>query len=155
MEERKTISAIGKRLHFGFTLIEILVVLAIISLVLGIAVPFFRGQSQRARLKGALRGTISLLEYARWLAVSNHQEIRVYLAEGCLRTGEGDTFKEYCPPSGLKVSLKDKIIFLPSGEAEEKACVYLGNDLGTQRAVCASSLSGRIYIDAVNKINTE
>ncbi len=148
IKERKTIFATGEVTSLsGFTLVEMLIVLAIVSLLLGVAIPFFRGASQRTRIKGAIRSCIALLNYARWTAVSQHIETHVFLEDRCLKTGEGEEEKKYCPPSGIELDLDGEIVFLPSGEAQEHKCIELKNDLGQERAVCASSLSGKISIE--------
>ncbi len=153
---KKMTSATGRSiLPLGFTLVEMLIVLAIISLLLGVAIPFFRGASQRTRIKGAIRSSIALLNYARWKAISNHIETYVYLEGGCLRTGEGESEKKYCPPSGITLLLDGEIIFLPSGEAQERKCMEIVNDIGQRKAVCASSLSGKISIESVKKNDRE
>ena len=136
----------------AFTLIELLVVLVIISLMLGVAMPFFRGASQRARLKSALRGVIEILGRARSLAQLEHTQSRVWLEGGCLRIGIKRDGKwdpigeEFCLPSGVSARLDQPVEFLHTGEAKERACVRLQNDLGKQKDVCASSLSGKISV---------
>ncbi len=144
-----TTSPTGKR---AFTLIEVLVVLVIISLMLGVAVPFFRGASQRARLKSALRGVIEVLGRARSLAQLDRTQSRVWLEGDCLRIAIRQNGKwnpvgeEFCLPSGVSARLDQPVEFLHTGEAKERTCVHLWNDLGKQKDVCASSLSGKISV---------
>ena len=139
------------RTKSGFTLMEMLVVLAIISIMLGVGVPFFRTSSQRAKLKAAVRGIISLLNYARMTAVGERNQVKALLEEGCIRiyVRHNDSWqsagKQYCIPPGVMVSLNNEIVFYPSGEAEESFCIEIKNDLGKQRQVCVSGLSGKVY----------
>ncbi|PIE74015.1 MAG: type II secretion system protein GspH [Deltaproteobacteria bacterium] len=55
----------------GFTLVELLLVLVILGLVTGIAVPRFSGSLVTVKVKGAAQRTAAILRYARDLAISN------------------------------------------------------------------------------------
>lgn len=138
----------------AFTLIEILVVLAIITIMLAVGIPFLRGGSQRMRLKSALRGSISLLNYARAEAISRRRWVKVDLKDNCLvsmiKSGENwdDMDRTYCFPKGLDVQWQgiNAIVFFPSGEAESAGCIEIANDTGKHCLVCVSSLSGKVFV---------
>lgn len=57
----------------GFTLIEILVVLVLMSLIAGISTVFFAGTLPKARLRASAREIVSTIKYARTLAASTHE----------------------------------------------------------------------------------
>lgn len=65
-------SAVG-----GFTLIELMVVVAVISVILTLAVPSFNGMLARKRLEGAAQELGTDLQYARSEAVARNIEVRV------------------------------------------------------------------------------
>ena len=141
----------------AFTLIEMLVVLAIITIILGVGIPFFRGGSQRMRLKSALRGSIALFNYARMEAISRRKWVKVELGpSSCLicsvRDGEGNWSpmdKSYCLPRGLSANWQgaSEVVFFPSGEARSMACLAIKNDIGRSKKVCVSELSGKVFIE--------
>ncbi|MGQ4276399.1 GspH/FimT family pseudopilin [Pseudidiomarina sp. E22-M8] len=57
-----TLSVIPQR---GFTLLELLVTLVILSIILGAGVPMMLGLAKSMRLQGAAQDTYALLQYAR------------------------------------------------------------------------------------------
>ncbi len=148
---KRTISIIGDCL--GFTLIEMLLVLAIIGLMLTVAVPFFRGSSQRAKLKGAIFNTVSLLNYAKMLAIKDNKWVKVETTNNvCIKMFEKqgsswvNTDKHYCLSAGVKFSSFNNVVFLPSGEAKNTSCFTIQDSLSHKKNVCASELSGKIYL---------
>lgn len=58
----------------GFTLVEILVVIAIIVIIIGISIPTFRTFQPTLRLNGVVRELVSDLRYAQQLAVTEQLE---------------------------------------------------------------------------------
>ncbi len=141
----------------GFTLIEILVVLAIITIMLGVGIPFLRGGSQRMRLKSALRGSVALFNYARMEAISRRRWTKVELdTSSCLTVSLREDQeqwtaldKRYCLPKGLDVAWQggNEVVFFPSGEAQTRVCLEVSNDMGKARDVCVSALSGKVSIE--------
>jgi type II secretion system protein H len=63
--------------NFGFTLIELVVVLTIITIALGMAAPSLRGWSDGAKLRDAADQFIATTQYARNQAVLSASEIRI------------------------------------------------------------------------------
>ena len=61
----------------GITLIELMVTVAIIGIVVGIAIPSFTSYLPRLRLNGAARDLISDLRLARSLAVGENKQYKV------------------------------------------------------------------------------
>jgi prepilin-type N-terminal cleavage/methylation domain-containing protein len=61
----------------GFTLVELLVVVAVIAIVAGIAVPSFRSSSEQIRLASATREVERVLQIARMKAVRADRVMRV------------------------------------------------------------------------------
>lgn len=59
--------------HQGFTLIEILVVLVLMSLIAGISTVYFAGALPKAKLRASAREIASTIKYARTLAASTHE----------------------------------------------------------------------------------
>lgn len=63
--------------QFGFTLVELTIVMAILAIVFFAVSPSFEGLVRGARQRAALREVVSLLTYARTEAVSRGRLVRV------------------------------------------------------------------------------
>jgi general secretion pathway protein H len=68
----------------GFTLLELMVVLALMALLMGLVFPSLLQSWQREKTRAALRGLVVALRTARSEAVTSSNRIRVFLD---LRTG--------------------------------------------------------------------
>ena len=80
MRPRKTFNLQPSTLNFfGFTLLEMLVVLAIMSLLTAMSAPAISGYLKGARLKGAARQVASALRQARTLAITKRARRAVLL----------------------------------------------------------------------------
>ena len=80
----------------GFSLLELVVVMALLTLVMGLVVPSMYGSWQRERDRASLRELMTTLRNARSLAANRHQRVRVFLdlssgryrLEGTSRAGQ-------------------------------------------------------------------
>jgi type IV fimbrial biogenesis protein FimT len=61
----------------GFTLIELIVTIAVLAIILAIAVPSFQDFFERGRLKGASDGIVALVSTARGEAVKSGRNVTV------------------------------------------------------------------------------
>ncbi len=76
--------------NFGFTLIEMLVVLFFITLILGLSTVYFSGGLASARIESTAREIAAIMRYAKSLARINHEkqivtidlDSRLYRIEG-------------------------------------------------------------------------
>ena len=74
----------------GFSFIEILVTLAILGVLLGIALPSFTASMERKRILGQAEDIYSSLQLGRQLAIASQTVLKVCLLSGagqCLATG--------------------------------------------------------------------
>ncbi len=72
----------------SFTLIELLIVLAIIGILVGISIPVYRQFQPTIQLNGAVRTLVTDLRYAQQLTVTEQKE-------HCVRFSPDDEDKEY------------------------------------------------------------
>jgi type II secretion system protein H len=166
-EQRKTVMLINVR---GFTLIELMIVVTIITVVGGIATPSLLSQLPDYRLKGTTRTVFATLQYAKMSAASAGKEYRVQflldpapqryqLQQGNSFSGS-DNWKNVhystaIPPQvwidhatdyrGTHQSGISTIAFNPTGTASSGG-IYLENSRGSLRSVKVSSTTGRIRI---------
>jgi prepilin-type N-terminal cleavage/methylation domain-containing protein len=138
----------------GYTLLELMAVMAIIFITSALVVPFLRGFSENGKLKAAVRAFVSTLNYARGQAISSGLKHRVYIdtsLNGYWVAVEEDPQEspgEYTPlegrmgvpkefprgiivsamgtPRGENASTQDYIEFSPKGTGEE-AWVHITN----------------------------
>ncbi len=76
-----------KPTNSGFTLIELMIVVVLISIIATVAVPGFQSMIESSRLTSTANGTLGLLNYARSEAVKRGEPIQVQARAGGLQKG--------------------------------------------------------------------
>ena len=89
----------------GFTLLELLVVLAVISLIIGLAAPRFSGALPGAQVKSAALGLAAALRAARSHAIGGNQEAVLTLNVESRRYSMTGENKTHHLPDDLEVAL--------------------------------------------------
>jgi type IV fimbrial biogenesis protein FimT len=69
----------NKKRNTGFTLLELMIVVAIIGIIAAIAVPSYQDMIERNRLKQAVEGLKSDLQYTRTEAIKRSKDLRITL----------------------------------------------------------------------------
>ena len=144
----------------GFSLIEIIVAIAIIVTLTGIAVPVYIGMKPSIRLSGATRQIMGDLMWARMQAISQNNEFKMFFLadnhrytildddnndgniDGNELTVTKDIHGEYCD---VTFSSTNDPIFYPRGNASPTATVTLINSVGTKTVTIA--MTGRVKIE--------
>ncbi len=139
----------------GFTLLELLVVLAIVALMMAIAVPRFAGALPGAELDSGARKLAAGLREARSLAVSINRAVPFTLSGGANRyaIGRGGESKQL--PENLAITLvtgsreitganQGSIRFFPDGSSTGGRIELAGT--GGNRSIEVDWLTGRIRL---------
>lgn len=80
----------GSKTQQGFTLIEAMVVIALMGVLAAMAYPSFSGQIERAALKRAASNVENALSYARMTAIENNQRVSICPADSGATVCAGD-----------------------------------------------------------------
>lgn len=76
-----------RRKSSGFTIIELMIVVALVAIIAAIAVPGFQGLIESNRFKSTTNNVIGILNYARSEAVRRGEPVAVQAAGGTLQDG--------------------------------------------------------------------
>ena len=141
----------------GFSLIEMIVAVAIIATLTGIAIPVYIGMKPSIRLSGATRQIMGDLMWARMQAISQNNEFKIsFLADNYRYTILDDDDNDGNIDSGESIitrNIQDKYsditfsstadpIFHPRGNAAPTATITIINSFGTKTVTIA--VTGRV-----------
>lgn len=156
----------GRHFAHGLTLVEMLVVMAIMAILLTIAVPAFHDASLGNKLNAIANGFASSGQLARSEAIKRNRPVTL-CASSDTETCSGDWSdgwivldetadeiiqKEQAIPNGFLLQAGDgvdSIVFLPTGVGATvttlTACRY-SPSAGTQKRVIKTSVTGRVDV---------
>ena len=121
----------------GFTLIEFLVIIAIIIIIIGISIPAFRRFQPDFQLSGAVRSLVSDLRYIQQLTVTEQVDycLQFFLVEKkyqIIQCGQSQPLLEKFFPEEIKTLTvsgftDNKVEFNPYGAVKEDGTITLEN----------------------------
>lgn len=127
----------------GFTLIEMLIVLAILGLAVGLAIPLLAKRSTATTLAGATQQVRAALVAARSAAIAEDREI---VFTGGIDGYRVDGARRGLPSAGLSVAIRGgtRISFFPSGGSSGGTVVLSGGT--AEREIEVDAISGRAIL---------
>ena len=144
----------------GVTLLELVIVLALISLVVALAAPQFANWIDEWRLRSAAERTAQAIRYARTRAVfeQNYYLVEVNATTERVQVADAaaDTVRQFALPSGTRVDDGEeprpalvRLLIPPSGDLEERN-LWLTDRRGRQFRIHVDFLQGNAAVEAVN-----
>jgi len=154
----------------GFTLVELIIVLAIVTLVLGFSIPWFSQLSSGHRLKAAAREVSGVLQVARSYAISLGQRHDVvFEVTGSSSNASAGRYyiedasgaiveKPFALPSGVSFAAPegegdpvtfegDRISFSSTGAGLEGGTVWVAGGRGQFSRVSVSEVTGQTKVE--------
>ena len=143
------------------TLVEILVVLGIIGLILGIAIPGLAAYANKTRLKAATREVVGLVGLARSVAISAHEDHallvdaeRRELSVENLASGKRlervvrlpDSVTVEVQVAGVQAP-ESRLVFRPTGSLSGRTASIILADRQGRNTVTVSSITGAVTVD--------
>lgn len=152
----------------GFTLIELMVALAVLAVLLGLAVPSFTEVSLSGRLRSLANGLVASATLGRSEAIKRNAVVTLCASSDgatCAATGEGDWHQGWivrtvdgtvlqaqsAAPSGYRITAGSTsiIAFQPTGLGANSTTLTicrLSPSVGSQERVVEISLTGRTSV---------
>jgi general secretion pathway protein H len=140
----------------GFTLLELIVVLLVISLAIAVAYPSLSRGGTSLRLRSCSRDVLNIFRYAREKAITEQTGMLVTVDKGnqmlILSNGLGDGIRKYTMPKDVQISrialAGNEIMnnpmtvrFLANGSTDD-AEVLLRADTGLQLRIISDPMTG-------------
>ncbi|HET58672.1 MAG TPA: type II secretion system protein GspH [Deltaproteobacteria bacterium] len=135
----------------GFTLVELMIVVALMGIMAAIAAPGFRDYMAQNRLNGAARLVMTDLMYARSQAATENANFTVDFSGNSysvMRTDDSDVRRsrniqdEYFD---VTMTSNQDFVYRPNGTVTAAGTVTLTNSKGTKQVIV--SMAGRVRIE--------
>jgi general secretion pathway protein H len=139
----------GDRVQAGFTLLELLVVLALMALLLGLVLPSLLHSWEREKHRAALRELITALRTARSEAVTKSQTVRLFLN---LKTGRYRLAGAAQEGALTGMSLSDARLVWQNPERNQGYIAFFGDGSSSGGKLTLVDPTGRRYLLEVEPI---
>jgi len=151
--------------NHGFTLLETIIVLAIMTMFFAVSIPFFSRFTESTKLETSARGVTSALRIARTYAITNNAPYYVFfetidnepsyyvssLDEPIPTAPTNVEDKIYKLPVGISFSsivfgITTRAVFKPTGEVNDAGSVLITDGTNT-KTINVEATTGRARID--------
>lgn len=133
----------------GFTMIELLVTMAVLSVLLAIAVPSFREQLARRTLEGAANELSNDLQYTRTQAVSNNADTALTTAAGGTQytiSSVATTHKTVTLDPALNVTPSITVTYNALRATANVATITMGSNRTGAQLQLSTNVMGRVSL---------
>lgn len=143
------------------TLVELLVVLAVIGLVIGIGVPALLNYGQQVRLKTTARQLMGLILFARQRAIASRAEHAVVVDLEARKVtvvdlGSGEVQEQRLDlPSSISIDVQvggesmqePQLVFRPTGSMKGRTTTVVLANTERQHTITALAATGAVFIE--------
>jgi len=135
-----------KRHNAGFTIWELMIVIAIIAVLSAIAVPNMIGWRERAKLRGAVSNLSGDLQWAKIRAVRDHDDVEVLFGtDGYeINNAAGDTIRTRQMPAGVTITFSFTATFDSRGRCPLLVGTLVLEDSGGEQRQISINPLGQI-----------
>ena len=151
----------------GMTLVELMVVMAIVVMMVGMSVPALGRYANQMRLKAATRHVVGFMLLARSMAISAHTDHAVVIDPGqhrltVVNLDSGETLEQAVRlPSSVTVELRvggqpskeTKVVFPPTGSLMGRTTALVLSDRKQHQTVTITGATGAVTVDAPSLAN--
>lgn len=142
----------------GLTFFEVVITLAIISIVITMGMPGFNSFFRRMELRNTLRTITGVLNTARYKAImlnkpikfcieGNNNEEELLIRLKSKREGKWEGFMKFSLEKKVSVSINSSPIFFPNGNVAPLCSILVENDISHYKITI--SIAGRIKITEI------
>lgn len=127
----------------GFTLIELMIVVAISAILLALVVPSFNDNLARRRLEGAANELSADLQYARTQAVADNTNVVLTTTSSGYTITGNQTYKTASLDSHLSLTSQVSITFFPLRGCTNSTCTSASDTITVSSSQTAGTLAVR------------
>ena len=138
----------------GFTLLETIIVLAIMTLFFAVSIPLFSKFTEKTKLETATRSVASALRTARSYAISNSLDYCVVFDTGTApdthfisADGADPIEKRYKLPTGIYFAADSTVTFTPIGMLSGNSTSIDVTDGTNTKTITVEKTTGRVKIE--------
>lgn len=147
--------------RLGVTLVELLIVLAVIGMIVGISVAGLTSYSRQLRLKATTRQAMRLISLARSLAISSHEDHAVIVDVAreeirAVNAVSGEALEQAVRlPSSVGIELRvggapsaeEQFTFRPTGSLTGRTVSLILSDQETQHVITVTASTGAMTLE--------
>lgn len=131
----------------GFTLLELLVVVAILAMLVAVVPPLVSAAVPGAKLKSATREVAAALRYARSQAITHGQDVTVHLSIKSRRYRITGISRDFVLPAELDISVNGSGLATPDSETVGIRFFSDGSSTGGRVTLAIAGRTNQVDVD--------